>query len=226
MYRARGLAKLFRDYFEKLSEVFVERSLVIVDRSFSNEFARFKVQVGDEEGVVELKPQGSDVVVSFEVGGRGMVKAREGLRRGLWALRSLIYGDVTYAATTIAEGGIEAALSGSAGYLASTIAQIIKETAEELKRREEERAKPEEYREIERMIEEVKTEIITLREEIEIMKEEGKETKTITKRLNRIEKLVEEATKNAKEGKYIEAKAKLQATKKLLNKIEQTIEQT
>ena len=222
-YTALGLANRFSEYYELFLNRLAEAGVGIVSKSFSPGRAEVKVKTSEEEAEIRLYPRGADIEVKFNVKKAAERRTLEGLRTGLSVLQRVLGGDLTGAAFEAAEESIESALSGMSGHLASVIANAAKDVAEELKSREA--YVSEERKEAENMLREVKARLLALKEEVEIAKEEGANVEGLVKRCERAGKLIEEAEGCITKRDYLAAKAKLEAARRLLDKVEGMLSQ-
>ena len=226
-YRASGLARYYNRYVEALLNKFTESGLQIVNRSINPAKCEIKVRYGDEVGSVKVEPYGDDIIVSFDVRKtlerRGLEIAHTGFR----FFETLVTGGSPVDATLYTiEDSFNAALSGNRGYLASVIANAVRDAAEDLKYKIEEefRTREEKEKKIEELMASVKSRLLTLGEEIILAKDEGKDVSKIERRYRRARQLYEEAVMDANAGYYVDASAKLEAASKLLDRAEELLE--
>jgi len=222
-YRAPGLAYYYGRYVNDLLNRFTENNLQIVSRNIGATRAEIKVSYGGEVGIVVVEPRGYDLVIQFNVRESFQRKSMEIARTGLRFLGTIISGGSPIEATidTVQES-FDSALAGEHGELASIIASAIRDVAEELRMKieEEARMREEQVGEVKRLMTELESRLITLEEEISLAREEGKDVSRITRRFERAKALFEEARKDRQAGRFSEAKAKLEAASRLLDRAE------
>lgn len=225
-YRASGLAPYYSRYVEALLNRFTELGLQIVKRSLGSSRAEVKVKYENEVGFITIQPQGDDIVVSFNIRETLEKKGLEIARTGIRFLGTVITGGSPVDATIYTiEDSFNAALSGDRGYLASAIANAVRDAAEDLKYKIEEEVREMGYKkeEFENRLTSIKSRLLTISEEIDFAREEGKDVSRVERRYRRAEELCEEAVKDANSGKYVDAIAKLEAASRLLDKAEEML---
>ena len=222
-YRATGLARYYTGYFEALINKFTEMGVGIISKSFNPREANIKVKHESEVAIIKLNPQGDDIIVSFDVHKTLEQRSLEVAKTGLRFFSTILTGGSPVDATIYTiEDSFNYALSGQGGYLASTVANAIKDTAEELKHKIEERIGREEEKreEAESLASSVKSRILTLEEELDILKDEGKNVSKVAARVERARQLYEDAMLDFNAQKYTDAIAKLEAASRLLDRAE------
>lgn len=164
--------------------------------------------------------------MSFNVRETLEKKGLEIARTGFRFFETIITGGSPVDATLYTiEDSFNAALSGDRGYLASAIANAVRDVAQDLRYKieEESREREDKRREFEDRLTSIKSRLLTIGEEIEFVKEEGKDVSRIERRYRRAEELCEEAIKDANSGRYIDAVAKLEAAFRLLDKAKELL---
>ncbi len=232
-YTVFNLAKNFFEYYNILLNKLANLGVGVSEKKIQGNRARIKVQTPDEVGEIELRTEGNDIIVRFETGTAPSKKSLEAVRTGLEFISTILGGgSLLDASINVAEESIDSALSGAHGYLASTIANAVRDAGEELRERIERpgllpppppfpgAVTSEEY--VSRL-EEIRARIISLREEIDIARQEGKNVERIELRFSRAEKLFNEAQRDAERGDYSMAKSKLDAANRILDRVEEMV---
>lgn len=231
-YTVFNLAKNFFEYYNILLNKLANLGVGVSEKRIQGNRARIKVQTPDEVGEIELRTEGNDIIVRFETGTAPSKKSLEAVRTGLEFISTILGGgSLLDASINVAEESIDSALSGAHGYLASTIANAVRDAGEELREKVERpgllpppsfpgAVTSEEY--VSRL-EEIRARIISLREEIDIARQEGKRVKGIELRFSRAEKLFDEAQRDAERGDYSMAKSKLDAANRILDRVEEMV---
>ncbi|OYT30671.1 MAG: hypothetical protein B6U94_05990 [Thermofilum sp. ex4484_79] len=222
-YRIVGLGQYYRKYFDRLLNNFSTAGIEVMNRTFSPQFSEINVRHEHEVANIKIYPQYNDLLVTFEVkedvGHRTLEFAKTGLR---FFGSILTGGSVVDATISTVEESFDNALSGNAGYLASTVANIIKSTEDSLRHEVEERIRQvrESMEEVNNLATSVRSRIITIQEELDILKSEGKDVSKIELRVNRAKQLYDEAMSEAGRRNYMNAIAKLEAASRLLDRAE------
>jgi len=232
-YTVFNLAKNFFEYYNILLNKLANLGVGVSEKGIQGNRARIKVQTPDEVGEIELRTEGNDIIVRFETGTAPSKKSLEAVRTGLEFISTILGGgSLLDASINVAEESIDSALSGAHGYLASTIANAVRDAGEELREKVERpgllpppppfpgAVTSEEY--VSRL-EEIRARIISLREEIDIARQEGKNIERIELRFSRAEKLFNEAQRDAERGDYSMAKSKLDAANRILDRVEEMV---
>ena len=232
-YTVFNLAKNFFEYYNILLNKLANLGVGVSEKRIQGNRARIKVQTPDEVGEIELRTEGNDIIVRFETGTAPSKKSLEAVRTGLEFISTILGGgSLLDASINVAEESIDSALSGAHGYLASTIANAVRDAGEELREKVERpgllpppppfpgAVTSEEY--VSRL-EEIRARIISLREEIDIARQEGKNVERIELRFSRAEKLFNEAQRDAERGDYSMAKSKLDAANRILDRVEEMV---
>ena len=183
-YTVFNLAKNFFEYYNILLNKLANLGVGVSEKKIQGNRARIKVQTPDEVGKIELRTEGNDIIVRFETGTAPSKKSLEAVRTGLEFISTILGGgSLLDASINVAEESIDSALSGAHGYLASTIANAVRDAGEELREKVERpgllpppppflgAVTSEEY--VSRL-EEIRARIISLREEIDIARQGGK----------------------------------------------------
>lgn len=233
-YRVLGLAHAFSQFRQLFINRLVEQGVEIKDKDIGAQLMKLKLRHGDEVADVEARLVGPDIEIRFNVGESLEKKGAEMLRTGLTFLGSIISGgSIADATIYAAEESIDKALSGEAGYLASTIANTAKSVEEEIrsKRMELPPPPPPGYGaptvpgELQRYVSEIRSRIISIREEMEIAREEGRNVEPVERRLERADALFNEALTDMNRGDISIAEAKLKAAERLIERAERVLEE-
>jgi len=221
------------------------RGTAITDQHVESDLAKFKVRYMDEKGTLIIMPIGRDIKAVYQVSGGGI------LRKGLWGaitggglstivgslfeesnkdrLLSLVGGLVAGGATGVYDG-FNTAMQEATEFsrmLAQAI-QSVEEELREIKRGKEAAigARREEVRELESQLEEAYTELTVLKEEIDLAASEGKKVDKAKNRLERAEKLLEEAEESLSAGRRAKVKANIRAAQRMIELAREALEET
>ncbi|RLG48602.1 MAG: hypothetical protein DRN92_00630 [Thermoproteota archaeon] len=245
VYFVQDLSEYFDDFVERLMSQLALRGTAITDQHVESDLAKFKVRYMDEKGTLIIMPIGRDIKAVYQVSGGGI------LRKGLWGaitggglstivgslfeesnkdrLLSLVGGLVAGGATGVYDG-FNTAMQEATEFsrmLAQAI-QSVEEELREIKRGKEAAigARREEVRELESQLEEAYTELTVLKEEIDLAASEGKKVDKAKNRLERAEKLLEEAEESLSAGKRAKVKANIRAAQRMIELAREALEET
>ena len=245
VYFVQDLSEYFDDFVERLMSQLALRGTAITDQHVESDLAKFKVRYMDEKGTLIIMPIGRDIKAVYQVSGGGI------LRKGLWGaitggglstivgslfeesnkdrLLSLVGGLVAGGATSVYDG-FNTAMQEATEFsrmLAQAI-QSVEEELREIKRGKEAAigARREEVRELESQLEEAYTELTVLKEEIDLAASEGKKVDKAKNRLERAEKLLEEAEESLSAGKRAKVKANIRAAQRMIELAREALEET
>ncbi|RLG52527.1 MAG: hypothetical protein DRO00_05450 [Thermoproteota archaeon] len=245
VYFVQDLSEYFDDFVERLMSQLALRGTAITDQHVESDLAKFKVRYMDEKGTLIIMPIGRDIKAVYQVSGGGI------LRKGLWGaitggglstivgslfeesnkdrLLSLVGGLVAGGATGVYDG-FNTAMQEATEFsrmLAQAI-QSVEEELREIKRGKEAAigARREEVRELESQLEEAYTELTVLKEEIDLAASEGKKVDKAKNRLERAEKLLEEAEESLSAGRRAKVKANIRAAQRMIELAREALEET
>ena len=245
VYFVQDLSEYFDDFVERLMSQLALRGTAITDQHVESDLAKFKVRYMDEKGTLIIMPIGRDIKAVYQVSGGGI------LRKGLWGaitggglstivgslfeesnkdrLLSLVGGLVAGGATGVYDG-FNTAMQEATEFsrmLAQAI-QSVEEELREIKRGKEAAlgARREEVRELESQLEEAYTELTVLKEEIDLAASEGKKVDKAKNRLERAEKLLEEAEESLSAGRRAKVKANIRAAQRMIELTREALEET
>jgi len=245
VYFVQDLSEYFDDFVERLMSQLALRGTAITDQHVESDLAKFKVRYMDEKGTLIIMPIGRDIKAVYQVSGGGI------LRKGLWGaitggglstivgslfeesnkdrLLSLVGGLVAGGATGVHDG-FNTAMQEATEFsrmLAQAI-QSVEEELREIKRGKEAAlgARREEVRELESQLEEAYTELTVLKEEIDLAASEGKKVDKAKNRLERAEKLLEEAEESLSAGRRAKVKANIRAAQRMIELTREALEET
>ncbi|MCD6562951.1 MAG: hypothetical protein J7K23_03410 [Thermoproteales archaeon] len=225
-YKINNLGRYYNEYFSRLLNNFSTAGVEIRNRNFDPRVSEINVRYEHEVANIKIYPQYNDLFIIFEVKEDLGHKTLGIAKTGFSFFGSILIGDNPVDATvSTIEESFDNALSGNAGYLASTVANIIKSTEEDLRGEIEEKIEQtqESTEEIKDLATSVKSRIISLQEELNILKIEKKNISKIELYVNRAKQLYDESMKEAKIQNFINAVAKLEAASRLLDRAEDLI---
>jgi outer membrane lipoprotein SlyB len=234
---------MYGDFVERLMSELALRGTEITNKEIRPDRAEMDVKYIDERGRMFFSIDGENVKVVYDVQrdreevSRGIKGALTGAGIGGLLGGIMRGGDikdrVIDAASGALAGGAHEAFEGfedskeDRTEFAQELAEAVKEVEDDLqyiiRGQEESRARAraearEDKQEVMRELEEIYVEAISMKEEIELMKMEGADIAKAKIRVDRAEKLYEEAVKAEEEGKEIVVKAKMRAAKNMLER--------
>jgi hypothetical protein len=250
IYHGQGVASLYEDFVERLMSELALRGTEITNRELEPERAEMDVKYIDERGRMFLSVDGENVKVVYDVQRdkeevpRGIKGALTGAGIGGLLGGILRGGDVKDrvidAASGALAGGAYEAFEGyeeskeSRTEFAQELAEAVKEVEDDLQyirsglEEARTRARAEAREDKEDLMEElgeIYADTISLKEEIELMEMEGADVVKAKVRVERAERLYEEAVNAAEEEKDIVVKAKMRAARNMLERARQHLDE-
>ncbi len=244
VYFVQDLSEYFDDFVERLMSQLALRGTAITDQHVESDLAKFKVRYMDEKGTLIIMPIGRDIKAVYQVSGGGII------RKGLWGaitggglstivsslfeesnkdrLLSLVGGLVAGGASGVYDG-FNTAMQEATEFsrmLAQAI-QSVENELREIKRGKEAAisARREEVRGLESQLEDAYTELTVLKEEIDLAASEGKKVDKAKNRLERAEKLLEEAEESLSAGRRAKVKANIRAAQRMIELARKALEE-
>ncbi len=241
IYYGQGVAPLYKDFTERLMSHLALKGTEITHQVLNPASALMDVKHTDESGKLDITIEGANVKVTYTV-----ERYRKEIGKGI--MGAIAGAGIGGAIGGAAAGGAYEAYSGyeeskdERTNFAAVLAETVKEVEDELqyilqgqseareairekalKKIAEEAGTGEEYRTI---LEDLYGQILAVQEELEIAKTEGAKIEKPKARIDRAEKLYQEAQAAFEKKEYASIKPRVTAAQSMVDKARETLSES
>lgn len=252
VYIGQGVSSFYQDFVERLMSELALRGTEITNKKMGSDKAEMDVKYVDEKGKMFINIDGENMKVIYDVQ-REREEVKRGLRGAITGagigslMRGVLRGGdlkdrIIDAASGAMAGGAYEAYEGYEDSkeertdFAQELAEAVKQVEDQLQYiargqeaarealKEKARLKSEEEKELIDELEEIFSDAISLKEEIELVELEGSDVKKSKIRVERAEKLYEEAMDAMRAKDYTMVKAKTKAARNMVEKARELLD--